>query len=107
MHQWERLKFEAPSMPFFKHTAHCQFWEHLLTHYDKPVMGYSEILKVAVLVLLIITDSSCCERGYSLMNRIHANLRNRLEIAALREIMCICSLGPSIADYDPKPAMHD
>ena len=41
------------------------------------------------------------------MNRIHTKLRNRLGIAALREIMCICSLGPSIADYDPKPAMHD
>ena len=105
MHQWERLKFETRTLPFFKHTTYRQFWEHLLANYDKPVVVYSEVLKIAVLVLLIITDSSCCERSYSLMNRIHTGVRNRLGIRTLRDLMCICSLGPELKDYDPKPVL--
>ena len=57
-------------------------------------LGYS--------VLLIILDTSCCERSFALMNRIHTYLRNRLGVATLNNLMCICSLGPSIMNFDPK-----
>ena len=36
------------------------------------------------------------------MNRIHTYLRNRLGVATLNNLMCICSLGPSIMNFDPK-----
>lgn len=107
MHQWERLKFETRSMEFFKSTTYMQFWEHLAAHFDRDITGYSEILKVAILVLLIITDSSCCERSYSLMNRIHTFLRNRLGVGTVRDLMCVSSLGPDVKEYDPKPVLKD
>ena len=44
----------------------------------------------------------CCERSFALMNRIHTYLRNRLGVATLNNLMCICSLGPSIMNFDPK-----
>lgn len=107
MHQWERLKFETRSMEFFKSTTYVQFWEHLAAHFDKSITGYSEILKVAILVLLIITDSSCCERSYSLMNRIHTFLRNRLGVDTVRDLMCVSSPGPGVMEFDPKPVLKD
>ena len=57
---------------------------------------------LASVVLLIILDTSCCERSFALMNRIHTYLRNRLGVATLNNLMCICSLGPSIMNFDPK-----
>ena len=61
-----------------------------------------QILILALVVLLIILDTSCCERSFALMNRIHTYLRNRLGVATLNNLMCICSLGPSIMNFDPK-----
>ena len=103
LRQWRSLKRETRRLPFFKSCDYVQFWEHIATHYDTGgLTGYSEILILALVVLLIILDTSCCERSFALMNRIHTYLRNRLGVATLNNLMCICSLGPSIMNFDPK-----
>ena len=103
LRQWRSLKRETRRLPFFKSCDYVQFWEHIATHYDTGgLTGYSEILILALVVLLIILDTSCCERSFALMNRIHTYLRNRLGVATLKNLMCICSLGPSIMNFDPK-----
>ena len=106
MRQWERLKFELPQHAFFRHTSFVGFWEHVAVHFDTgDLTGYSEFIKLALAVLLIVTDTSCCERSYSLMNRIHTYLRNRLEVKTLNDLMCICSNGPELEDFDPMPIL--
>ena len=106
MRQWERLKFELPKHAFFRHTSFVGFWEHVAMHFDTGALtGYSEFIKLALAVLLIVTDTSCCERAYSLMNRIHTYLRNRLEVKTLNDLMCICSNGPELEDFDPMPTL--
>ena len=106
MRQWERLKFELPQHAFFRHTSFVGFWEQVAVHFDTgDLTGYSEFIKLALAVLLIVTDTSCCERSYSLMNRIHTYLRNRLEVKTLNDLMCICSNGPELEDFDPMPTL--
>ena len=107
MNQWKRLKFETRGMPFFRHTNYSQYWVHVATHFDTGnVTGYSEIIKVGLLVLLIILDSSCCERVFSLMNRIHTGTRNRMKFESVRNQLCISSLGPNVREYDPMPVLQ-
>jgi hypothetical protein len=106
MRQWRSLKRETRRLPFFGSCDYVQFWEHIATHYDTgDLTGYSEILILALVILLIILDTSCCERSFALMNRIHTYLRNRLGVATLNNLMCICSLGPPIMNFDPKPIL--
>ena len=106
MRQWERLKFELPKHAFFRHTSFVGFWEHVAMHFDTGALtGYSEFIKLALAVLLIVTDTSCCERAYSLMDRIHTYLRNRLEVKTLNDLMCICSNGPELEDFDLMPTL--
>ena len=106
LRQWELAKFELPQHAFFKTMGFVQFWEHVATHFDTGnLKGYSEIIKIALAVLLIVSDTSCCERGYSLMNRLHTYLRNGLGVKKLNDLMCICSNGPTITDFDPMPIL--
>jgi hypothetical protein len=51
----------------------------------------------------LVLQDLCCERNFALMNRIHTYLRSRLGGALLNNLLCICSLGHSIPDFDPKP----
>ena len=104
--QWKILKFELPKHAFFKTMGFVRFWEHVATHWDTGNLhGYSEFIKIALAVLLVVTDTSCCERGYSLMNRLHTYLRNGLKVESLDDLMCICSNGPDLEDFDPMPIL--
>ena len=106
MIQWERLKFELQQHGFFKTTTFVGFWGHVATHFDTGnLIGYSEFIKIAKVVVLIVSDTSCCERVYSLMNRLHTYLRNGLGVEKLNDLICICSNGPDLKDFDPKPAL--
>ena len=106
LRQWELLKFELPKHAFFKAMGFVDFWVHVATHWDTGnLLGYSEFIKVALAVLLIVSGTSCCERGYSLMNRLHTYLRNGLGVGSLDDLMCICSNGPELKDFDPMPIL--
>ena len=39
------------------------------------------------------------------MNRIHLSSKQTRRREKLNGLMCICSLGPAIRDFDPKPAL--
>jgi len=104
MRQWQLLKFELRQHGFFNRCSYVQFWEHVAAHFDNG-NGYSEFIKIALIVLLIMVDTSCCERAYSLMNRIHTYLCNSLKVKTLNDLRCICSLGPEIKEFDPKPVL--
>ena len=52
------------------------------------------------IILIIVIDTSCCERGYSLMNRTHTAERNLLKVETVNDLMAIVNLGPDVDDLD-------
>ena len=88
-----------------KENRFLQFWLRVLVHYDTEVRYY-HVLKLGLVVLLFMLDTSCCERGYALMNRVHSVDRSTLVVETVNDIMACCELGPEIADFDPKPVLE-
>ena len=39
------------------------------------------------------------------MNRLHTYLRNALSVESLNDLMCICSNGPELKDFEPMPML--
>ena len=50
-------------------------------------------LVIVLIVLLIIVDTSECERGFSLVNRLKTDERNRLKISNLNNLAVTCNLA--------------
>ena len=95
LHQWSRLKLELSGQPFFV-LPFRKFWEHVSAHYD-TANRYHTVLIPIRLTLLILMDTSCCERGYSHYNRIHTAERPNLEVSTVRNLFAIKYYGPSSA----------
>ena len=78
-----------------------EFWTHMIIHYNDEVR-FKNVLMVVLVVLMFILDTSCAERGYALMNRVHNATRNRLSLTHVNDIMANILLGPDLEDFDPK-----
>ena len=57
-------------------------------------------IKLIRAVLLVATDTSCAERGFSLMNTVHSATRNRQHSETIDLLMRIKLLGPPMAKFD-------
>ena len=100
LHQWKRLKEEVRDVPFFS-LSYKRFWEHLSRHYDN-IHGYSLVIKLARVSLMIMPDTSCCERVVAKYNRMHDSKRPNLHIKTVRSALAVTNYGPkSIDDFDP------
>ena len=75
------------------------FWGHMKAHFND---SFLELLRLVTLILLIPMDTSECERGFALMNRLKTAMRNRLQPGHLDDLMVICMLGPSINTLNVK-----
>lgn len=95
LHQWRRLKLELHGEPFFS-LSFKLFWEHVSRHYDN-VHGYSVLLILVRIVLLIFPDTSCCERGFSSYNRLHTPERASMKLATTRSCLAVKAYGPKSA----------
>ena len=82
LHQWRRLKIEMSGQPFFS-LPYKGFWEHLSRHYDN-IHGYPLVIKLARISLMLMPDTSCCERYVSQYNRLHNKSRSRLYLKTVR-----------------------
>ena len=95
----ERLLAEWPTVKQF-------LWKHRnkgMVECWKPVMRkgcliFSQVVKVVSVVLLIPTNTACCERGFSAVNLIKTFLRNRMRTPLLNAIMMIRLNGPTPTD---------
>ena len=58
---------------------------------------------VALCVRSIPCSSSECERGFSLMNLIHTDIRNSLLVKIVASLMFINTNGPPLRKFDCKP----
>jgi hypothetical protein len=81
-HEFLLLKKELREEPCFL-LPYKQFWEHVSAHYDNA-LGYSNVLTLARLTLLILADSSICERGHAWYNRFHTAQRANLKLKIVR-----------------------
>ena len=73
------------------------FWIWAFKHFEYK---YSCLFKLVRFTQLVPCDTSDCERGFSLMNLLLTALRNRLGKQHLNDLMTICSLGPTIAEFN-------
>jgi hypothetical protein len=95
----ERLLAEWPIVAQFLH----KYREKDMIECWKPVMRrggamFQEVCKVVSVVLLIPTNTACCERGFSAVNLIKTFLRNKMKTPLLKAIMMIRLNGPSPTD---------
>ena len=93
LHQWSRLKRELSGQPFFV-LPFRKFWEHVSAHYDTANRYHTVFIPIR-LTLLILMDTSCCERGYSHYNRICTAKRPNLEVYTVRNLSAVNYYGPS------------
>ena len=100
LHEWRNLKSRVSKLPFFTMNF-TAFWTHMIIHYNDEVR-FKNVLMVVLVVLLFILDTSCAERGYALMNRVHSATRNALSLTHVNDIMANILLGPDLKDFDPK-----
>ena len=93
--EYKRAKIELLGEPFFI-LSYRQFWEHVSAHYDN-VHGYPVLLILVRPTLLILPDSSPCERGFSEYNRIHTSERPNLKLDTVRSLFAVRHYGPELA----------
>ena len=102
--QWKRVKFEQRHAPFFG-MPFKDFWMHLKCHFNGS-LGYPDLLVLACVVVLIIADSSCCEQGFSRVNRTLTKERASMSAVTLRDHLNIQMHGPEVGSFDPLPVLQ-
>ena len=75
LEQWVALKEEIRKAPGLSSRKFHELWPHMLIHFSDE---YPDVLRLVVIVLLIPTDTSECERIFSLMNDLKTAERSRL-----------------------------
>lgn len=102
LNEWRRMKADLPMNPNFTILDFKPYWVHFLNHRQHAPF-YPILIK---LCLLVVVDTSCCERGYSTMNIIHSERRSRLGMETLNDLMFIAMNGPPVAEFDAKPVFE-
>ena len=102
--EWKALKRAASKLPFFT-MPFQQFWGHMIVYYNNEIR-YKNLLVLVLVVLMWVFDTSCAERGYALMNRIHDAVRNALSLEHVNDIMASILIGPDLKDFDPKDILE-
>merc|ERR1712185_634718 len=69
-------------------------WPHMLVHFGDE---YNLVLRLVVIALLVPTDTSECERVFSLMNDLKTAERNSLKQANLKHLMLWHSLAKDLS----------
>ena len=88
----------------FNSLPHHQFWKKAAKMYWKTG-NYNHIFRLVAITFMYPWDNSCCERGFSTMNRIKCRLRSSLSSKLLDQLMRISMCGPPLRDWDPRPAI--
>lgn len=96
LEEWLGLKAIAKSLPFSmlcKSTLaqHCRF----------PLLS-----RLVAVVVCVPVSTSCCERGFSAMNRIRTEERTKLSNEVLNMLMMTAVNGVAVTEYDPQPAIQ-
>ena len=66
---------------------------------------FCNILMLVKILLILPLSTACCERGFSLMEKIKSDWRSCLSVDILDCLMWVATEGPSVSDFDPHPAL--
>ncbi|XP_016050983.1 PREDICTED: LOW QUALITY PROTEIN: zinc finger protein 862 [Miniopterus natalensis] len=96
LEEWLGLKAMAKNLPL---SMLCK--SALAQHCRLPLL--SRLVAVAVCVPVA---TSCCERGFSAMNRIRTEERTKLSNEVIDMLMMTAVNGVAVPEYDPQPAIQ-
>uniref|UniRef100_G3VZ04 Zinc finger protein 862 n=1 Tax=Sarcophilus harrisii TaxID=9305 RepID=G3VZ04_SARHA len=94
--EWLGLKTIAKHLPF---SMLCK--NTLSQHSRFPLL--SQLIAVVICVPI---STSCCERGFSAMNRIKTEERTKLSNEVINMLMMTAVNGVAVTEYDPQPAIQ-
>lgn len=96
LEEWLGLKAIAKSLPF---SMLCK--SALAQHCRFPLLS-----RLLAVVVCVPVSTSCCERGFSAMNRIRTDERTKLSNEVLNMLMMTAVNGVAVTEYDPQPAIQ-
>jgi hypothetical protein len=95
----DRLRAEWPIVSEWlfqnRHKTMLECWRPVL---QEDGQLYPATFKLVVVALLLPTNTACCERGFSAVNRIKNFMRNRMKTPLLNACMVVRLNGPSLSD---------
>lgn len=94
--EWLGLKAAARNLPF---SMLCK--TALAQHRRFPVLS-----RLVAVVACVPISASCCERGFSAMNRIRTDERTKLSNEVINMLMMTAVNGVAVTEYDPQPAIQ-
>ncbi|XP_073094344.1 zinc finger protein 862 isoform X3 [Manis javanica] len=96
LEEWWSLKAIAQNLPF---SMLCK--NALAQHCRFPLLS-----RLLAVVVCVPVSSSCCERGFSAMNRIRTDERTKLSSEVINMLMMTAVNGVAVTEYDPQPAIQ-
>jgi len=95
--QWQRFKrwILKPQQTGLARKSYSDMWDWMTTHRSDTMDPghFYDLLCLVVLVRNWMLDTSCCERGFSIMNLLRSPVRNRLSQELCRALMTIALIG--------------
>jgi hypothetical protein len=82
--QWNDLQSRIIGSPHLKVRKFHELWPHMLVHFHDD---YPLPLRLVVIAMLVVCDTSECERIFSLMNDIKTAERSKMGTRTLRNLM--------------------
>lgn len=96
LEEWLGLKAVAKNLPF---SMLCK--NALAQHGRFPLLS-----RLVAVVVCVPVSTSCCERGFSAMNRIRTDERTKLSNEVINMLMMTAVNGVAVTEYDPQPAIQ-
>ncbi|XP_027962102.1 zinc finger protein 862 isoform X2 [Eumetopias jubatus] len=96
LEEWLGLKAMGRNLPF---SMLCK--NTLAQHYRFPLLS-----RLVAVVVCVPVSASCCERGFSAMNRIRTDERTKLSNEVINMLMMTAVNGVAVTEYDPQPAIQ-
>ena len=87
LEQWSDLKTTVNSSVGLKALPFKEMWARMITSFSDVENGFFFVLRLVVFMLLIVPDTSECERLFSLMNNIETADRTSLGHTTLNNLM--------------------
>ncbi|XP_014643137.1 PREDICTED: zinc finger protein 862 [Ceratotherium simum simum] len=96
LEEWLGLKAITRNLPF---SMLCK--NALAQHSRFPLLS-----RLMAVVVCVPVSTSCCERGFSAMNRIRTDERTKLSNEVINMLMMTAVNGVAVTEYDPQPAIQ-
>jgi hypothetical protein len=93
--QWSRFKRKIRRDTRLAAQKYDTMWDWMFQHRSDTIdpQHCYDLLCLVVLVRCWMLDTSCCERGFSVMNLLRSAVRNRLSTELCRVLMTIALIG--------------